>query len=156
MRYSSRSSPLCLSGAVVGITLALPGGAQTVPRGLFTNCLINGIAALALAGVIQVWFTMGETRRANWEREQAARERARADQEREQAAQEREQTARERQRADQERQRADEERAARERERADRAENTLATTLLRLEELASEVADLRRRLDERANGHPSD
>ena len=63
-----------------------------------------------------MWFTMGETRRANWERTQAALER----------------------------------------ERAARSENTLATTLLRLEELASEVADLRRRLDERANGHPSD
>ena len=90
---------------------------------MFTNCLLNGIAAFALAGVIQEWFTTGETRRANWERSQAAREREQAD---------------------------------RERERAARPENTLATTLLRLEELASEVADSRRRLYERANGHPSD
>ncbi len=77
-----------------------------------------------------MWFTMGETRRANWERAQAARERERADWEREQAD--------------------------RERERAARAENALATTQLRLEELGSEVADLPRRLDERANGHPYD
>ena len=84
-----------------------------------------------------MWFAKGETRHANWERTQAAQERERADWEREQAAREREQ-------------------ADRERERAARPENTLATTLLRLEELASEVPDLRRRLYERANGHPSD
>ena len=57
---------------------------------------------------------------------------------------ERTQAAREREQAD------------RERERAARPENTLVTTLLRLEELASEVPDLRRRLYECANGHPSD
>ena len=57
-----------------------------------------------------MWFTTGETRRANWDRTQAAREREQAD---------------------------------RERERAARPENTQATTLLRLEELASEVPDLR-------------
>ena len=84
-----------------------------------------------------MWFAKGETRHANWERTQAAQERECADSEREQAAQKREQ-------------------ADRERERAARPENTLATTLLRLEELASEVPDLRRRLYECANGHPSD
>ena len=60
----------------VGATLALPGGGDaTAPRDLFSACLINGIAAFTLPGVIQVWFTMGETRRANQERERAERDR---------------------------------------------------------------------------------
>lgn len=63
--------PLALSALAVGVTLALPGGPDASPRKLFSNCLINGIAAFTLAGVIQVWFTMGETRRADWERVRA-------------------------------------------------------------------------------------
>lgn len=63
--------PLALSALAVGVTLALPGGPDASPRKLFSNCLINGIAAFTLAGVIQVWFTMGETRRADWERTRA-------------------------------------------------------------------------------------
>lgn len=63
--------PLALSALAVGVTLALPGGSDASPRKLFSNCLINGIAAFTLAGVIQVWFTMGETRRADWERVRA-------------------------------------------------------------------------------------
>ena len=63
--------PLALSALAVGITLALQGGPDASPRKLFSNCLINGIAAFTLAGVIQVWFTMGETRRADWERARA-------------------------------------------------------------------------------------
>ncbi len=60
-----------------------------------------------------MWFTMGETRRANWERAQAARER----------------------------------------ERSEQAESTLAATLVRMEQLAAELSDLRRLLDERTNGN---
>lgn len=63
--------PLALSALAVGVTLVLPGGPDASPRKLFSNCLINGIAAFTLAGVIQVWFTMGETRRADWERVRA-------------------------------------------------------------------------------------
>ena len=63
--------PLALSALAVSVTLALPGGPDASPRKLFSNCLINGIAAFTLAGVIQMWFTMGETRRADWERTRA-------------------------------------------------------------------------------------
>ena len=63
--------PLALSALAVGVTLVLPGSPDDSPRKLFSNCLINGIAAFTLAGVIQMWFTMGETRRADWERVRA-------------------------------------------------------------------------------------
>lgn len=65
--------PACCGALAVGATLALPGSADAAsPRALFSACLINGIAAFTLPGVIQVWFTMGETRRANQERERSA------------------------------------------------------------------------------------
>ena len=68
--------PACCGALAVGVTLALPGDADAAsPRALFSVCLINGIAAFTLPGVIQVWFTMGETKRANQERERADRER---------------------------------------------------------------------------------
>ena len=79
--------PLGLGAAVVVITLTLPGGLATSPRDLCANCLFNAISAFALAGVIQVWFTMGEIRRANFERERAEGERESAQWERERAAQ---------------------------------------------------------------------
>ena len=67
--------PACCGALAVAATLVLPGGADAAaasPRALFSACLINGIAAFTLPGVIQVWFTMGETRRANQERERSA------------------------------------------------------------------------------------
>ena len=68
--------PACCGALAVGATLVLPGGGDAAaPRDLFSACLINGIAAFTLPGVIQVWFTMGETRRANQERERADRDR---------------------------------------------------------------------------------
>ena len=66
--------PACCGALAVAATLVLPGGgdaASASPRALFSASLINGIAAFTLPGVIQVWFTMGETRRANRERERA-------------------------------------------------------------------------------------
>lgn len=120
--------PLVLSALAVGVTLALPGSPDTSPRKLFSNCLINGIAAFALAGVIQMWFTMGETRRADWER-------ARADKATE--------------RADQATARADQAIA-----RADNAERNLAELRLQLANLTDTVEMLRQQLAERSNGHP--
>lgn len=124
--------PACCGALAVAATLALPGDAATAsPRALFSVCLINGIAAFTLPGVIQVWFTMGETKRANQERELAAAERELA--------------AAERERADQA-----EERAAAERKRARQSEAELAETRVKMAELQAEMSDLRRLLDERA------
>ena len=124
--------PACCGALVVAATLALPGDAATAsPRALFSVCLINGIAAFTLPGVIQVWFTMGETKRANQERELAAAEREIA--------------AAERERADQA-----EERAEAERKRARQSESELAETRVKMAELQAEMSDLRRLLDERA------
>ena len=147
--------PLCLGAVVIAVTLALPGSSDTNPRALFSNCLLNGVAAVALSGVIQVWFTMGETRRADRERARADRETARAD--------------RERARADQERARADQERAQADKaseqaakatalasqaaERAERAERDAAGLRLQVDSLTETVAELQRRLDERYNGN---
>lgn len=129
--------PACCGALAVGVTLALPGDAESAsPRALFSVCLINGIAAFTLPGVIQVWFTMGETKRANQERELAVAERERADQERE--------------RADQERERADQER-----ERARQSESALAETRIKMAELEAGMAELRRLLDERTSGNGS-
>ena len=119
--------PACCGALAVGATLALPGGGDAAaPRDLFSACLINGIAAFTLPGVIQVWFTMGETRRANQERE-------RADRDRELLV-------------------LAQENADRERERAHQAESELADTRVQMAELVAVVTDLRRRLDERDNG----
>ena len=159
--------PACCGALAVGATLVLPGGGDAAaPRDLFSACLINGIAAFTLPGVIQVWFTMGETRRANQERERARQAEERADRER--AGRERELLALAQERADREREllalaqeRADREReflalaqenTDRERERARQAESELADTRVQMAELVAVVTDLRRRLDERDNG----
>ena len=159
--------PACCGALAVGATLVLPGGGDAAaPRDLFSACLINGIAAFTLPGVIQVWFTMGETRRANQERERARQAEERADRER--AGRERELLALAQERADREREllalaqeRADRERELlalaqentdRERERARQAESELADTRVQMAELVAVVTDLRRRLDERDNG----
>ena len=127
--------PLCLGAAVIVVTLALPGSSDTTPRALFSNCLLNGVAAIALSGVIQVWFTMGETRRADRERSRADRESARADQATEQAANA--VTL-----------------AGQAAERAERAEKDAAELRLQVDSLTETVAELQRRLDERSNGTP--
>ena len=159
--------PACCGALAVGATLVLPGGGDAAaPRDLFSACLINGIAAFTLPGVIQVWFTMGETRRANQERERARQAEERADRER--ADRERELLAVAQERADREREllalaqeRADRERELlavaqentdRERERARQAESKLADTRVQMAELVAVVTDLRRRLDEHDNG----
>ena len=127
--------PACCGALAVGVTLALPGDAESAsPRALFSVCLINGIAAFTLPGVIQVWFTMGETKRANQERE-------RADRERDLAIAERELAVAERKRADQER------------ERARQSEAELAETRIKMVELEAGMAELRRLLDERTSGN---
>ena len=129
--------PACCGALAVAATLALPGDAATAsPRALFSVCLINGIAAFTLPGVIQVWFTMGETKRANKEREIAVAERERADRERELAIAERELAIAERQRANQ-------------------SEAELAETRVKMAELQAEMSDLRRLLDERTLGNSS-
>ena len=125
--------PACCGALAVAATLALPGDAATAsPRALFSVCLINGIAAFTLPGVIQVWFTMGETKRANQAEERADRERDLAIAERELAIAERE-------------------RANQERELARQSAAELAETRVKMAELQSEVSDLRRLLDERAS-----
>ena len=122
--------PACCGALAVGATLALPGDAESAsPRALFSVCLINGIAAFTLPGVIQVWFTMGETKRANQERERSILAEERADQERE--------------RADQER------------ERARQSEAELAETRVKMAELQAEMSELRRLLEERTSGNGS-
>ena len=161
--------PACCGALAVGATLVLPGGGDAAaPRDLFSACLINGIAAFTLPGVIQVWFTMGETRRAKQAEEHAEREREllvlaqqRADRDREllvvaqeRADRERELLAVAQERADREREllAVAQERADRERERARQAESELADTRVQMAELVAVVTDLRRRLDERDNG----
>ena len=154
--------PACCGALAVGVTLALPGDAESAsPRALFSVCLINGIAAFTLPGVIQVWFTMGETKRANQERELAVAERERADQAEERADQEREIAVEERKRADQERERARrleerarqaemelaETRARQAEERALQAETELAAARSQVAELSAALAE-RRRPDE--------
>ena len=122
--------PACCGALAVGATLALPGDAESAsPRALFSVCLINGIAAFTLPGVIQVWFTMGETKRANQERERSILAEERADQERE--------------RADQVR------------ERARQSEAELAETRVKMAELQAEMSELRRLLEERTSGNGS-
>ncbi len=126
--------PACCGALAVGATLVLPGGGDAAaPRDLFSACLINGIAAFTLPGVIQVWFTMGETRRANQERERADRDR--------------ELLVLAQERADRER-----ELLTVAQERARQAESELADTRVQMAELVAVVTDLRRRLDERDNG----
>ena len=125
--------PLCLGAAVIAVTLALPGSTDTTPRSLFSNCLLNGVAAIALSGAIQVWFTMGETRRADRERSRADRETVRAEKALEQAANA---TAL----------------AGDAAERADRAERDAAELRVQVASLTETVAELQRRLDERSNG----
>ena len=88
-----------------------------------------------LPGVIQVWFTMGETRRANQAEEWANQVAERANQERERANQAAEQA-----------------RQAAERARQLEAElwkASLAEIRGLLVALTAEVVDIRRRLDER-------
>ena len=146
--------PACCGALAVAATLALPGGADTAaasPRALFSASLINGIAAFTLPGVIQVWFTMGETRRANQERERANREQERATAERELAVAEQGRAVAERELAVAER-----ELAVAERERSAQLEAELADTRSQVVDLTAVVADLndlvadlRRRLDER-------
>ena len=128
--------PACCGALAVAATLALPGGADAAaasPRALFSACLINGIAAFTLPGVIQVWFTMGETRRANQERELAVAERERSAQLEERLT------------------RA-EERANQAEEVASQSQAELAETRSRMAEIETEMAELRRHLAERDNG----
>ena len=141
--------PLVLSALAVGVTLALPGSPDTSPRKLFSNCLINGIAAFALAGVIQMWFTMGETRRADWERARADKATERADQATARADKATERADEATERADQATARADQAIA-----RADNAERNLAELRLQLANLTDTVEMLRQQLAERSNGHP--
>ena len=144
--------PACCGALAVGATLALPGDAESAsPRALFSVCLINGIAAFTLPGVIQVWFTMGETKRANQERELAVAERERADQERERAAQAEERLAQAEERARRLEERARqaemelaETRARQAEERALQAETELAAARSQVAELSAELAERRR------------
>lgn len=118
--------PACCGALAVAATLALPGGADTAaasPRALFSASLINGIAAFTLPGVIQVWFTMGETRRANRERERSAQL--------------------------EERLTRAEERANQAEELPSQSQAELAETRSRMAEIEAEMSELRRRLHER-------
>ena len=127
--------PACCGALAVGVTLALPGDAESAsPRALFSVCLINGIAAFTLPGVIQVWFTMGETKRANQAEERSILAEERADQERERSI-------------------LAEERADQERERARQSEAELAETRVKMAELQAEMSELRRLLYERTSGN---
>ena len=100
--------PIGLGAVAAGVTLALPGAPDDSLRDAFDSAYINGVASITVAGVLQVWFTMGETRRANEERTRADWERARADEARARAEEERRRTEEERARAAEERQRANE------------------------------------------------
>ena len=95
-----------------------------------------------LPGVIQVWFTMGETRRANQAEERANQAAERTNQERERGNQA----------AEQARQAAERVRQAKERARQLEAElwkASLAKIRDLLVALTVEVVDIRRRLNER-------
>ena len=110
--------PVGLGALAGGVTLALPGDPGQALRDVFSAAYINGVAAITVAGVLQMWFTMGETQRADYEQARADWERARADNERAKAEAER--VKREEERAEAEAQRAilEKERAKREEERA--------------------------------------
>ena len=74
--------PVGLGALAGGVTLALPGDPGQALRDVFSAAYINGVAAITVAGVLQMWFTMGETQRADYEQARADWERARADNER--------------------------------------------------------------------------
>ena len=74
--------PVGLGALAGGVTLALPGDPGQALRDVFSSAYINGVAAITVAGVLQMWFTMGETQRADYEQARADWERARADNER--------------------------------------------------------------------------
>lgn len=118
--------PVGLGALAGGVTLALPGDPGQALRDVFSAAYINGVAAITVAGVLQMWFTMGETQRADYEQARADWERARADNERAKA----------------EAQRAilEEERAKREEERAKVYEMRLLLTEERSRTAAVEAA----------------
>ena len=136
--------PIGLGAVAAGVTLALPVAPDDSLRDAFDSAYINGVASITVAGVLQVWFTMGETRRANEERTRADWERARADEARARAEEERQRTEEERARAEEERARAEEER-----QRANEAEaRATAQAQARAETLAAAANEMQRqRLD---------
>ena len=81
--------PVGLGALAGGVTLALPGDPGQALRDVFSAAYINGVAAITVAGVLQMWFTMGETQRADYEQARADWERARADNEQAIAGEER-------------------------------------------------------------------
>jgi len=103
--------PVGLGALAGGVTLALPGDPGQALRDVFSAAYINGVAAITVAGVLQMWFTMGETQRADYEQARADWERARADNERAKAEAQRAVLEEERAKAEEERAKAEEERA---------------------------------------------
>ena len=81
--------PVGLGALAGGVTMALPGDPGQALRDVFSAAYINGVAAITVAGVLQMWFTMGETQRADYEQARADWERARADNEQAIAGEER-------------------------------------------------------------------
>ena len=127
--------PVGLGALAGGVTLALPGDPGQALRDVFSAAYINGVAAITVAGVLQMWFTMGETQRADYEQARADWERARADNEEERAKREEE-----RAKAEEERAKHEEERAKAEEERAKVYEMRLLLTEERSRTAAIEAA----------------